>query len=49
MSYNEYAVDPFQQEGGAWMDYIINLIISVMAGIITYFIGKWLDRNKKGS
>lgn len=31
------------------MDYIINLIISVMAGIITYFIGKWLDRNKKDS
>ena len=28
------------------LDYITNFIISVMAGIITYFIGKWLDRNK---
>ena len=24
------------------LDYIISFIISVMAGIVTYFIGKWL-------
>lgn len=28
------------------MDYFISFIISVMAGIVSYFICKWLDRNK---
>ena len=28
------------------MDYFISFIISVMAGIVSYFICKWLDGNK---
>lgn len=45
-SYNNIAVDSFQQEGGAHMDYIIAFLISVLAGIVGHFICKWLDRDK---
>ena len=30
----------------AKVDYFISFIISVMAGIVSYFISKWLDGNK---
>lgn len=49
MRYNKYAVDSFQQEGGGQMEYILSFLLSVMAGIIGYYICKWLDRNHKDS
>jgi len=44
--YNVIAVDSFQQEGGAHLEYIIAFFISIMAGIICYYICKWLDGDK---
>ena len=44
--YNKIAVDSFQQEGGDIMHYIDSFLISVMAGIVCYYISKWLDRKK---
>jgi len=31
------------------MDTLSNLIVSIMAGIISYYICKWLDGNSKDS
>ena len=42
--YNIIAVDSFQPEGGDTLQYIISFLISVMAGVICYYISKWLDR-----
>ena len=47
--YNKIAVDSFQQEGGILVDYIMRLIVSVMASVADYCIRKWLDRNFKDS
>ena len=48
--YNRYivtiAVDSFQQEGGVLLEYIIAFLISIAAGIVCYYICKWLDRDK---
>jgi uncharacterized membrane protein len=37
------------QEGGDIMDYIITLILSILAGIISHYICQWLDRKHEGS
>lgn len=36
-----------REEGGAiiMMNYIVSFTISVLAGIVSYYICKWLDRN----
>ena len=47
--YDEYAVETFQQKGGETMDYILRLLVSVMASVAGYYIRKWLDRNDKDS
>ena len=44
--YNCGAVDSFQQEGGEGMDYIATLFVSVAASVISYYICKWLNRDK---
>lgn len=36
-----------ETEGGAAMEILISLIITVMAGVISHFICKWLDNDKK--
>lgn len=36
----------WQQRGGVYMDFILNFVISIMAGIATYYICKWLDGEK---
>lgn len=33
----------WQQEGGERMSILISLIVSVVAGVISYYICKWLD------
>lgn len=33
----------WQQEGGETVDYIVSLVLTVVAGVITYYICKWLD------
>lgn len=47
MNYNIYAVDSFQQEGGASMEYIVAFIILVFASIAGYYVCKWIEKNKK--
>lgn len=37
------AVDSFQQDGGEIMHDIADLIFSIMASVIAYYICKWLD------
>ena len=32
-----------QKGGGGLMEYIVSFLISVVAGIVVYYIGKWLD------
>ncbi len=49
LQYNKYAVETFQREGGENMHYLINLIVSVMANVISYYIRKWLDRDENNS
>lgn len=44
--YNKVAVDSFQPEGGVLLEYIIAFLISIVAGIVCYYICKWLDRDK---
>lgn len=39
------AVDSFQRKVGASMQYILSILMSVIAGIISYNICKWLDEN----
>lgn len=35
---------PFwQQEGGVCVEILISFLISIMAGIVSYYICKWLD------
>ena len=45
--YNCGAVDSFQQEGGEHMEHIITFLISVVAGVISYYICKWLSTAEK--
>ena len=40
-------VGPFRQGGGDRMDIFLSLLISVIAGIIAYYICKWLDKPTK--
>ncbi len=45
--YNCGAVDSFQWEGGENpMEMLTTFLISVVAGVISYYICKRLDRNK---
>lgn len=44
VDYNIVAVKSFQLEGGGIMQYIESFLISVVAGVVCYYIGKWLDR-----
>lgn len=44
VDYNIIAVKSFQLEGGGIMQYIESFLISVVAGVVCYYIGKWLDR-----
>ena len=37
------------QEGGAPMDLLINVTVSVVAGVISYYLCKWLDKRFKGN
>ena len=39
------AVDSFQREGGGVMDILITFLVSVVAGVVSYFICKWLDED----
>lgn len=39
----------WQQEEVGVLDTFISFIVSVAAGIISYYICKWLDRHGKGS
>ena len=42
-----YVATPIQaQERGGFMEIIISFIISVMAGVVAYYICKWLDSNE---
>ena len=44
--YNWYVVrlpDTLNREGGEFMEYIFSFLISIMAGIVSYYICKWLD------
>ena len=43
------AVDSFQQEGGASMEYIVAFIISVTASIAGYYVCRWIEKNNKDS
>lgn len=44
MLYLRYCRLPnWQQEGGERMSILISLIVSVVAGVISYYICKWLD------
>lgn len=46
--YNIHVVLPIPGNGGrcaTMLDLLISFLISVMAGILSYFICKWLDRN----
>ena len=38
---------PPTQEGGEIMSIIIAFLISVAAGVVSYYICKWLDRNNR--
>lgn len=49
VGYNEYAIDSFQQEGGVQLNYILNFLLSIAAGIVGYYVCKWLDRKHKDS
>ena len=31
------------------MDFLLTFFLSVAAGIVSYYICKWIDRHKKGS
>lgn len=44
-----YAVDSFQQEGGADLEFFITFIISVAASVVAYYICKWLDGDDDSS
>ncbi len=35
----------WQQEGGESMELLITFLVSVVAGIVAYYICKWLDRH----
>ena len=35
--------------GGESMDILLTFFLSVAAGIVSYYICKWIDRHKKGS
>jgi hypothetical protein len=35
----------FQRKGGDMMAPFFNLLVSVAAGVICYYVCKWLDRN----
>ncbi len=30
------------------MEYIMNLLVSVVANVAAYYVRKWLDRHRKG-
>ena len=47
LCYTETAVEPFQQEGGEGMEYLLRFLVAVMASVVGYYIRKWLDRNDK--
>lgn len=34
-------------ERGCNMHYILSFLVSIMAAVVSYYIRKWLDRNKK--
>ena len=33
------------RKGGVYMEYFVSFLVSVVAGIVCYFIGRWLDGN----
>ena len=37
----------WQQKGGERMEILLSFIVSVAAGIATYYICKWLDRHAR--
>ena len=50
MWYNKGVAYPnLQQKGGVLVDLLINFLCSVVAGIISGYICKWLDRRFKGN
>ncbi|KLU69497.1 MAG: hypothetical protein RHS_4668 [Robinsoniella sp. RHS] len=49
LNYNIYAVDSFQQGGGASMEYIVAFIISVTASIAGYYACRWIEKKNKDS
>lgn len=49
MFYNISAVDSFQQEGGEYMESVFAFVVSVVAGVVSNYICKWLDKDKNDS
>lgn len=43
--YYSQCCDSFQREGGGSMEYVIAFLISVVAGVVSYYLCKWLDGN----
>ena len=41
--------ESWQQEEVGCVEMIVNFFVSVGAGVICYYICKWLDRHSKGS
>ena len=46
MWYDRYAVDALQREGVWTMEHIIDLFVSVIAGVILVYIRKFINRDK---
>ena len=44
--YTVRAVDSFQQEGGVLVDILIAFLVSVAAGVVSYYVCKWLDGDR---
>ena len=45
--YNEVAATSNLRKGGAYMTLVTSMIVSVVAGIVAYYICKWLDDDKR--
>ena len=39
----------WQQEGGIGIEILFSFIIAVVAGVVAYYICKWLDSDGNGS
>ena len=37
----------WQQKGGAAMEFLASFILSVLAGVVAYYICKWLDEENQ--